>query len=83
LTRSVSFTWHFILENDTEYFPSKAIGKPGVFDNSKLEALTLQSRVVIGVDGTTHAFNDNQVCLPFSDQHSQTFIQAAEMRGMA
>lgn len=82
LTGSTSLTRHLILENDTENLPSETVSKPGVLDDSKLEALALQSRVVVGVDGAAHALDDDQVCLPLSDQHSQAFVQTAETRGL-
>lgn len=74
---SASFTWHFILENDTENLPSQPIREPGVLDHRQLEALALERRVVVGVDGAAHALDDHQVRLALPDQHGQTFVQAA------
>lgn len=74
-----SLTRHFILKDDAEDLPPQAVSEPRVLDHSQLEALALESRVVVGVDGAAHALDDDQVCLPLPHQHSQAFVQTAEI----
>lgn len=68
---------HLVLEDHAEDLASEALGQPGVLDDGQLEALAAERRIVVGVDGTSHALDHHQVRTPLAHHRGQHLVQAA------
>lgn len=70
----VSLGWSLIFENNAKDFAPQSFCQPGVFDDSQLQTLTMKDSIVVGVDRSAHAFNNDQVCVSLLHQHGQAFV---------
>ena len=68
---------YLVLEHNAEQLPSQAVGEPRVLDDGHLEALAAEHGVVVGVNGSAHSFDDDQVDVPLPHHHRQHFVQTA------
>lgn len=72
----LSFGGNFVFKDHAEDLAAEPLGQPRVLDDGQLEAFTVQHGVVIGMDGTTHAFDDHQVRAALTHHRGQDFIQS-------
>lgn len=70
------FGRNFVLKDHAEDLAAEPLGQPRVFDDGQLEAFAVQHGVVVGVDGTAHAFDDHQVRAALAHHCGQDFIQS-------
>lgn len=72
----LSFGRNFVLEDHAEDLPAQPLGQPRVLDDGQFEAFAVQHGVVVGVDGTAHAFNDHKVRATLAHHRGQDFVQS-------
>ena len=56
----------FVLENNGKHFSTESLSQPSVLENGYFQAFALEFGVQVGVNGTTHAFQYDEVHALFS-----------------